>query len=161
MPSETSASSQATRPSGLGDELAADHVRLEALFAEVENAYAADARCELLAAWTELEGSLTAHMALEERAILPRFAEAAPADAAALRLDHDAIRRDLAELGVCVELHSLCADVASRFLTHLRAHARREDGLFYRWATQHGDATSAEGGLGPSADRTERRLVTR
>lgn len=119
--------------------LKADHQRLEALFQDLLSAFAANAREELRAAWSELDASLTAHMALEERLILPAFAKADPAEAAALIDEHDVLRKRLLELGICVDLNVMRTELGSAFITDLRAHARREESLLYRWAAQHLD----------------------
>lgn len=48
--------------------------------------------------------------------------------------EHAAFRKTLDELGVGVDLHAVKLDVAQEFVNALRAHARREDQLLYRWA---------------------------
>ena len=112
----------------------AEHAQLEERFRAVLDEAVVGAKGELGARWTELANALTEHMALEEREILPAFAEGAPDEAAALRCEHDELRRELDELGVCVDLHLLSPAVAGAFIARLRAHALREDAALYRFA---------------------------
>jgi hypothetical protein len=131
------------RSGDIGALLADEHRRLEALFEALVAAFAADARDDICRLWTDLDRTLTAHMALEERLILPEFAKVSPEEAFALLAEHGELRRTLLELGVCVDLHSLRADLAGRFVGRLREHARREDNLLYRWAARHVDPVHA------------------
>jgi hypothetical protein len=136
---------QTSDPAGrdLGELLKTDHERLETLFEGLLNAFEADARDDLRTLWSELDASLTAHMALEERVILPAFAKLAPDEAAALIGEHRQLRERLLELGVCVDLNAIRGELGRTFITELRDHARREAGLLYRWAAIHGDREQA------------------
>jgi iron-sulfur cluster repair protein YtfE (RIC family) len=119
------------------EELMGEHQRVEVLLREMQAAVRRDDPRELCATWTKFEEALSAHMRFEEEALLPRFAEIDPSEATALRTEHDELRRQLAELGVCADLHTLRADVTDQLLEKLRAHAKREDGFLYAWADRH------------------------
>jgi hypothetical protein len=125
--------------------LSRDHVRLEALFEQLTTAVDADASAELPQLWTAFESGLTTHLALEERDILPGFAQLAPAEAAVLMREHAEIRKQLAQLGIALDLHLARAESIAEFVRMLRRHAAREDALMYRWAQRHldGDVRSS------------------
>lgn len=133
----------AARGGGTGDLLRADHGRLEILLQDLLAAFAADEPDELRRRWNELDRSLTAHMAVEERLILPAFARHDPGEAASLLAEHGELRRELFELGIAVDLHMIREEAGRRFVARLRDHARREDALLYRWASAHVDRDSA------------------
>jgi hypothetical protein len=126
------------RPGLSARQLAAEHAQLDALFQDV----IADARCDepvgLRAEWTRFERELAAHMALEERTLLVAFARRHPDEARALRDEHAHIRAGLVEMGVDLDLHCLRAERVEAFVDLLRAHARREESLFYPWAAGGG-----------------------
>ncbi len=114
----------------------ADHHRLEKLFTRVMDAFDANAREDTQQLWTELEQGLERHFAAEERFMFPAFEKLDATETTALRADHELIRRQLAELGVGVDLKLVRAEVARGFLALLRAHAAREDAVLYRWADE-------------------------
>jgi hypothetical protein len=114
-----------------------DHERLDGLFAELLQAFRTEDWATVRAAWTHFETGLLAHLDAEERYLLPLFARAEPGEAAELRAEHGAFRKLLAELGVGVDLHAVSLAVADALVSALRAHALREDVLFYRWAGRH------------------------
>ncbi len=117
----------------LRDLLSADHTKLERLFDQLVEAFRAGAAEDAARLFTRFDEGLQEHLAFEERHILPLFAETAPEEAAALRSEHDAIRARLTALCVGVDLHLARADAVEAFVKALRAHARREDTLMYRW----------------------------
>jgi len=84
-----------------------------------------------------LERAMLEHLEFEEAAILPDYAVAHPADAAAIRDDHAAIRNLLFHMGVEVELHVIRLDTLLHLLDTLRAHAAREETAMYPWAQVH------------------------
>jgi iron-sulfur cluster repair protein YtfE (RIC family) len=92
-----------------------DHPKLEALYERVVAACEADAP-ELGALWTELDESLTRHLAAEEEHVFPALATVASAEVEVLRAQHEDVRRKLVELGVCVDLHTIRQDVADAFI---------------------------------------------
>ncbi len=121
-------------PSNLRQLLLRDHERLEALFEELLEVFREGHQCEIRTLWTDFESGLIAHFAFEERFLLPLFAEGDPAEAAALRAEHARFCSTVAELGVGVDLHLVPLDLAHELIEALRAHARREDEVLYRWA---------------------------
>ena len=114
--------------------LRSDHARLDALFEELLDDFADGRQREIRSTWTEFDRSVLVHLDTEERFILPLFERVNPEETAALRAEHARIRRLLGELGVGVDLHLVRLEMAREFIGLLRAHARREDLLLYRWA---------------------------
>lgn len=112
---------------------------------------------ELAYAWDRFESELLRHFDLEERELLPRFTPEDPEKMAALKRDHESLRRDLLELGVRSDLHCLRADAVRAFIADLRAHAAREDQTIYRWASRDVEDdtwTRIALGLGEARDST-------
>lgn len=126
-----------TSTESIRDRLAADHVRLDALFDDVLRRLGLDDRDETRAAWNEFERALGEHLEAEESLILPAFAVDHPEEARKVRVEHEDIRKKLLDLGVAVDLHVIRADVAADFVRALREHAHREDSMMYRWAEHH------------------------
>ena len=118
---------------GLRHRLTRDHARLEQLFEDLRTAFDADAPRDAARLWGELDQGLGAHMDFEERHVLPAFRAVDRCEADDLLREHELIRRRLIELGVGVDLHLLRVEVVADFIALLRAHARREDALLYRW----------------------------
>ena len=119
------------------DRLLADHHRLEGLFEHLLDAFENGAREELSPLWTQFESELNRHMEAEETFLLPTFARSNQTEADAILADHLVIRTGLAELGIGVDLHIVRFATATAFIEHLRAHARRENLLVYRWGDEH------------------------
>ncbi len=128
---------EVTSSETIRDRLAADHVRLNALFDDVLKRLALDDRDETRAAWNQFERALNEHLEAEETLILPAFAVDQPEEAQTVRAEHEKIRAKLLDLGVAVDLHFIRQDVAADFVRALREHAYREDSMMYRWAEHH------------------------
>lgn len=116
--------------------LADDHAHLERLFHEVVASARAGDPAGLRADWRRFESELSSHLDLEENEILPGFARQHQAEAQGIREEHDRIRATLIELGVALELHCLRAEQVEEFISILRRHARREEGVLYPWANR-------------------------
>jgi outer membrane lipoprotein SlyB len=114
--------------------LRADHDKLEKLAATILESIVAGDRSEVGGTMEVMQSAVTAHLAEEERELLPAYAEHAPQDAQAILDDHAAIRAALAEFDMETDLHLLRADAVKAFLERLRAHAARENAGLYRWA---------------------------
>ena len=124
------------RPRGVNPvhrHLADDHVRLERLFAELENAVENADSPTIQRVWTDFERGLAAHFDAEERFIFPALRAAHADDVAALEAEHAEIRKLVADLGVRTDLRTLRRDVADELVRKLRAHAEREDATVYPW----------------------------
>lgn len=132
-------------PTDVQQMLSIEHVKLDRLFEQMLEAFRADARDEAAKLWTEFDALLGAHLAREEQVLLPRLAETHPADAAALKKEHDELRQKLLVLGVGVDLHLTKADAVADFIAALRAHAAREEVFLYPWALEQ---TKAQPDLG-------------
>jgi hemerythrin-like domain-containing protein len=110
-----------------------DHARLDQAFTDVGFAAESADPDELRRAFGELETELTGHLELEERELFP-LAEPFHAErVAALRAEHDRIRKRLAELGVRADLHTLTKPAVDDLIETLRRHAEEEDRTVYRW----------------------------
>jgi len=117
--------------------LSGDHQRLEQSFdAIVKEAAGAEPR-DLRDAWQAFEGDLLAHFDAEEAQVLPVFARSEPKEARELLDEHARLRARLVELAIDLDLHCLTPETISAFVDELRAHAAREEQLFYPWAAQH------------------------
>jgi hemerythrin-like domain-containing protein len=121
-------------PEGLRALLARDHRELDSLFQELTSALRADARDDTLRLWTAFDEGLCRHMALEELHILPLLQKHDVREVADPSREHDEIHKQLAELGVGVDLHDIPVQTIQEFIQRLRQHAQREDALAYRWA---------------------------
>lgn len=130
------------------EHLLADHRRIEQTFERLLDAFRADDRPALGPLWGRFESHLQRHMAFEERDLIPALMRVDRAAAQGLLNEHQHIRRRLAELGAAVDLHLVRFDAAREFVEELRAHARHEDELLYRWADEH-------------LEETERRVLPR
>jgi hemerythrin-like domain-containing protein len=131
------ATGTSTEPSSIELALKTDHEELERLFEHLmANLRGADAE-QLRARWLELDRALERHLRVEEELILPKFERACPADAERVRREHHTIRARLVELGVDLDLHSLCPDSARHFIEALRQHAVFEESVFYPWSQSH------------------------
>lgn len=127
-----------------GERLALEHQHVDMLLHRVWLALRGDDSREVQLTWRQLETELDGHMRYEETELFPRFAEMHPTEAAALRAEHDELRRLMEALAIETELHTVRAEIAERLLDRLRAHAVREDALLHPWATRHlGDAATA------------------
>jgi len=97
----------------------------------------ADEPAELIDQYRAFERAILDHLAAEEEMMLPMYAEAAAGEARALVDDHAALRRQLFQVGVEVELHCMRAQTLCVLIDQLRAHAAREDASMYPWAQAH------------------------
>jgi hemerythrin-like domain-containing protein len=114
----------------------ADHAEISVLFEEVLDAFRCGDRDVAAEMFTRFEARLAAHLAAEDELLLPALERVDPEEAAALAADHRAIRARLTELGIGVDLHLTRASAVAELVEMLRAHARREDALLYRWADE-------------------------
>jgi hypothetical protein len=117
-------------------QLLLEHQDVDAHLEAMKAAVVRDDPRALSVAWTRFERDLGDHMRFEETELLWRFAGFDPEEAAALRAEHDRIRKLVAELGISADLHTLRVGVADQLLEELRAHARREEKTLYRWAAE-------------------------
>lgn len=137
----------------ISDHFLGDHRRLELIFEQVLAAIAEDDREALALAWLDFEVGLLTHLKAEERYLIPSLLNSSPRDAQAIVTEHQHIRTRLADLGAAVDLHTLRLEAAKGFIDELRAHARREDALLYRWADESlaaGERTSLFAALSQS-----------
>ena|SRR6185503_6848118 len=120
--------------------LTRDHARLERLFDELLEAVRTDSAEDLSRVWTSIEEGVTAHLAAEEDFVLPSFEEVDPSETEVLRAEHRQIRKGLAGLAAAIRGGTLDEGSITALVGVLRAHGRREDGLFYPWIDRQPDA---------------------
>jgi hemerythrin-like domain-containing protein len=121
------------RLSTLESMLAGDHHRLDCAFQGiVTRAQGGDAQA-LAAEWFAFQNALLRHLEAEERHLLPALAADRPGEAQALRDEHESIRIKLLQLGIDLDLHCLRTEHVEAFVEALRAHAHREENIFYPW----------------------------
>lgn len=121
----------------LGEALGQDHAALERTFERVIAKFNGGDAEDIRAAWEQLDAELSAHLAAEERLIIPRFRRDDPEAADRILDEHRSIRAALEMLGVDLDLHSLRAEAAAGFIAALRRHAAYEDLVLYPWADAH------------------------
>lgn len=113
-----------------------DHAALETHFRRVLASFRSGELDLVRNAWLQMEADLRAHLCSEEEFMLPAFERSAPHEAAAVREQHEQIRKQLDALGIQLDLHTLSASAADVFLNTLREHANHEEVTLYQWAAQ-------------------------
>ncbi len=121
----------------LRDRFLDDQAEFEELYADMLEAFEACDRKGVAKLWEEFDDRLTKHLEAEERFMIPELLASRPRDARAIVEEHRHIRSRLVELGCSAELHTLEGRTALAFIDELRAHARHEDDVLYRWADEH------------------------
>jgi len=123
----------AERLSSLESMLAGDHHRLDRAFdAVVMRAQGGDFQ-QLAGEWLAFQGALLEHLDAEEKHLIPALAKDRPGAAQTLLDEHADIRIKLLQLGVDLDLHCLRAERIEAFVEAMRAHAHREENIFYPW----------------------------
>lgn len=120
----------------LDELLRADHAALEATFRRTLGKLKGGDPDAIRAGWLAMEQELDAHLAAEERYVLPAFAKVYPREAARIASEHVEIRSLLFQLGLDLDLHSLREENAELFFAKLQQHAQYEEGLLYEWAEE-------------------------
>jgi hemerythrin-like domain-containing protein len=114
--------------------LSRDHAELEDRMRRLVRCAEGGDCHDLASEWNSFEADLERHLQLEERELFPHFARKHSDEVAALRDEHEALRRDLLALGIRSDLHQLRATAVADFVKSLRAHAQREEQALYPWA---------------------------
>lgn len=125
----------------LDTQMRREHERLDALYAQLRGAFAHGVGPETSRLWSELTAALEAHMAQEDRQLIPSVSEDDPEQARQLLREHDEVRQRMRQIGVGVELNVTSAEAIALFIHLLRSHARREEAMMFRWLS------SGEAGL--------------
>lgn len=121
------------------------HGDLEATCGALRDYACGDDPQELIGAYRRFEAEVTAHFNTEEELLLSPYAEEFPALSRMLRAEHESLRRQMMQIAVDVELHSVRLEDIDALIRGLRSHAELEEITLYRWA---------EGRLGPQAITT-------
>ena len=98
-------------------------------------------------AFREFDKRLAAHLAMEDDLILPAFAKVDRAEAERIASEHRTIRAQVDELVVGSDLHLTRLAAVKRLADALRAHAKREDEIVYRWIDRSYGDTQPSGGV--------------
>jgi polyisoprenoid-binding protein YceI len=122
-----------------------DHERLSRRFQSiVTEAFRGDP-IDLREAWRDFERDVLHHLDAEDEHLLRAFGDDRPDEARALMAEHAAIRDELTQLGLDVDLHCLGPERVQRFADELGALARREEALLHPWAERElGEMAQAE-----------------
>jgi hypothetical protein len=120
-------------PERLGAWLASDHDQIERLLVRLIEAFDTGDRDVAAAAFRDAERRVLDHFAIEDKVVLPELAPHYPEEAQAIAEEHRAMRAVLDEIGINVDLHAARASAIRALVDRLRAHARREEALLYRW----------------------------
>jgi hypothetical protein len=120
----------------LDELLLADHAALEETFRRTVARFDGGDPDAAHAGWSVMTDQLEAHLRAEEHFMLPRFEKRYPEEAVQIRREHDQMRASMLQFGIDLDLHSLRAETVAAFIEGLRAHARREEGLFYVWSRE-------------------------
>ena len=92
---------------------------------------------QLESEWLTFQNALLCHLDAEEKHLIPALAQDRPGEAQTLLDEHAQIRIKLLQLGVDLDLHCLRAERVEAFVDALRAHAAREEHIFYPWVDKH------------------------
>ena len=122
------------RLSSLESMLAGDHDRLDREFQVIVTRAQGGDRQQLESEWLAFQRALLGHLDAEEKHLIPALAHDRPREAQILLDEHEQIRGQLLQLGVDLDLHCLRADRVETFVEALRAHAQREENIYYPWA---------------------------
>jgi len=98
----------------------------------------------LIAAYRGLEQALTTLFDAEEAWLVPTYAAHAPVIAQRLLEAREALRRQLLQIGIGVELDTIRIEQIDDLLDALRSHAWYGDVTVYRWADAHADRDELE-----------------
>ncbi len=119
------------------DRFLADHRELEKLFTRLLAAFEVS-DCEgVTTLWVDFADRMTKHLDVEERFMIPGLFAVRPRDARAILAEHRHIRSRLSELDCRVDRRIVRLARAAGFVEELRAHARHEEEVLYRWADDH------------------------
>jgi hemerythrin-like domain-containing protein len=117
-----------------------DHAELESRLQRLADCVDADdPGSELRKIWTLFESILLDHLDTEERSFFPLVAREHRAEIEALRAEHQHIRQVVAELGVCVELHTLRKQTITDLIEFLQRHSEHEGKSLYEWSERQSE----------------------
>ncbi len=111
--------------------MAEDHRELERLLKRLSDDAQAPECAALHCTWCEFESRLLGHMAAEEDYLLPLIEASHTAEVTRTLAEHKQIRRQVSELGVAIELHTVRQPAIEELIRTLQAHAHYEDQTLY------------------------------
>ena len=115
----------------LGQQLRDDHARLDRVFEQLLQAAERGDQAALSEMWADFESGLLAHFEAEEKHLFPLIERAHPEEILALREEHARMRGMLSEVAGPGASPTLSPKAAAGFVSTVRKHAKREDGLVY------------------------------
>jgi hypothetical protein len=113
-----------------------NHRHIEALLERLIAATRADDREAAHARWAQVERAVLTHLDVEEMFVFPSLRRGHGPEVDRLRGEHDAIRCQLGEIGLALELHTVRCEEIEGFCAALRKHAEREESLAYLQAVE-------------------------
>ena len=111
-----------------------DHRHIDRLLDRLVAVTRADERDACAKLWAKVEKVILAHLDVEEMFVFPAIAETHGPEVERLRREHAAIRREVGEIGIALDLHIVRAETIEAFCASLREHAAREESLAYAQA---------------------------
>jgi hypothetical protein len=121
------------RLSSLEGMLAGDHHRLDRAFQTIATRARGGAFDEIEGDWKAFQAELLEHLDAEERNLIPALAKDRPVEAQTLLIEHAGIRVKLLQVGFEIDRRCLGGACVEAFVGALRAHAEREESIFYPW----------------------------
>jgi len=113
--------------------LRAKHEELDKVYVGLLDSYRGGDWREVAAAWRQFEPLILRHLEFEEVNVFPFFRQVNEGEAEALLAEHEELRALLTTLGMNIDLHALLHTDAEELVRRLRAHAEREEKIFYPW----------------------------
>jgi hemerythrin-like domain-containing protein len=129
----------AGRLSSLESMLAGDHDRLDGAFQAIVTRVGGGDFQQIESEWLAFQGALLRHLDAEEKHLIPALAKDRPREAQILLDEHTQIRVQLLQLGADLDVQCLQVERATAFVDVLRAHARREENIYYPWTDRPPD----------------------
>jgi hemerythrin-like domain-containing protein len=91
----------------------------------------ADEKLDVVERYRTFEKAVNEHFDVEERELLPAYAEERPIEARRIRLQHRQFRDQLYRLGVEAELHRVAADQFESLIATFQNHMAFEETTLY------------------------------
>jgi uncharacterized protein (TIGR02284 family) len=143
-----------------------DHEEFEASLERLR-AFALAEDAELVQGeWNELERSILRHVDAEDMFLLPGFARDQPDVAGTLHAEHAEIRKQLGEVGLALDLHTLRLEQIDALYRAVARHVALEERTLYPWADQERNSPLVDAVVrrlphaGPDSTREARTAMT-
>jgi len=143
-----------------------DHKEFEASLERLRAFALADDAELLQGEWNELESAILRHIDAEDMFLLPGFSRDQPDVAATLHSEHAEIRRQLGEVGLALDLHTLRLEQIDALYRAVARHAALEERTLYPWADEERNSPLVDAVVrrlpraGPASTREARTTMT-